>query len=277
MKSSPHNNNSYKMQINNSYFDEESSLLGTPATNAPATVDRSVSTTLAVAANGYGSVKLAVLAGLIMAFFGMVVFTSASRKPGISPMNLSWEIVEYQGMQYATLDSANPHDTSTSGCQTQGVLMRPGGWSLAKEGPGAVYVAASYGWGTERLTGDNIFLNTKNYMYPGSYSRMSYAGKDENGYWKPYHCPCRILIQRPLPMPTSAPSQEPTPFPSYAPSHEPSPNPSEKPTEEPTEAPVSKANSKNIRAFLFTKGVTPDVPPAGVVLVADKDINYLKV
>ena len=162
--------------------------------------------------------------------------------------------------------------------------MRPG-WSLATEGPGAVYVAASYGWGTERLTGQNIFLNTKNYMYPGSYSRMSYFSKDDNGYYKPYHCPCRILIQRPLPMATSAPSQEPTPFPSYAPSaqptespsHEPRPNPSEKPTEEPTEAPVSKANSKNIRAFLFTKGVTPDVPPAGVVLVADKDINYLKV
>jgi len=32
----------------------------------------------------------------------------------------------------------------------------------------------------------------------------------------------------------------------------------------------------NIRPFVFTKGVTPEVPPAGVVLVADKDINFLK-
>jgi hypothetical protein len=153
----------------------------------------------------------------------MVVFTSASRKPGISPMNLSWEIVTYQGMQYATLDSTNPDDTS-SGCQTQGMLMRPG-WSLATEGPGAVYVAASDGWGTERLTGQNIFLNTKNYMYPGSYSRMSYFSKDDNGYYTVHACPCRILIQKPLPMPTFAPSQEPTPFPSFAPSAQPTESP----------------------------------------------------
>jgi len=131
----------------------------------------------------------------------------------------------------------------------------------------------------------------------------------------PTTAPSPVPIADPTEAPTESPISEPTESPISEPTLPPIADPSEAPVASPTDAPIEEGGdedtdvypgqihdthdfnnggdedanndfgpgqvhdilgSANIRPFVFTKGVTPEVPPTGVVLVADKDINFLK-
>jgi len=121
----------------------------------------------------------------------------------------------------------------------------------------------------------------------------------------PTEAPSPVPTLSPSPVPTEYPTQKPNAVPTEAPSEKPSEapiseptiSPTEAPTDEPTDSPVadpeeSGDNGFNIGdytpsipnddglpplscAFTYIKGTTGDVP-AGCVLIADKDINFLK-
>jgi len=97
----------------------------------------------------------------------------------------------------------------------------------------------------------------------------------------PISNPTAVPISDPTVAPTEAPISDPTAVPISLPTTLPTEYPISDPTEVPSERPVYVPDDVIIDghhtcAFVFTKGVSPDVPPAGVVLIADKDINFLK-
>jgi len=98
----------------------------------------------------------------------------------------------------------------------------------------------------------------------------------------PISAPTDSPISNPTDSPIAEPTESPVADPTEAPSTAPVAKPTKEPVASPTESPVYVPDvavvdtPSMIRPFVFTKGVSPDAPPAGVVLIADKDINFLK-
>ena len=140
-----------------------------------------------------------------------------TKRPEVESMQIrrrldTAENVSFNGKQYATLDSWDPIDTVTQGCQSD-YLPVPPGWGIAQNSPDSISVTAQYAWGTDLLVlsdGSQYYTNNPRYAGQAGEAREWYCCSDGltalgsnvqggMGVYKVNSCSRRILIVFPDP------------------------------------------------------------------------------